>query len=101
MPKTTRGSEYLAEPDNFHPAALGRPVLSISVLSTAVNITRIEGWYGKAMRGQKVLVEREYDDVSQASLRRLGKAVSKKINDQQATIQIDQVAGFMCYEVEF
>lgn len=100
MPKVTRGSEHLADWDMFFPAALGTPILSISVLSTNVNITRIEGWYGKTMRGQRVLVEREYEDVSQASLRRLAKAVSNVVNKKQAVIHIDQVAGFMCYEVE-
>lgn len=99
MPTVTRGSEHLIERDTFFsPAVLSRSIVGISVLSTGVTITRIEGWYGKTH--QRVTVERQYDDVSQASLRRLGKAVSNMVNKGKAAIHIDQVAGFMCYEAE-
>lgn len=100
MPKVNRQSEHLFVPENFHPAVLGTSVLRVSVTSTTVIFVRIEGWYGKTMRGTKVLMDRQYDNVSRSSLRRLSKAVSNIVNKGKANIYLNQVGETMCYEVE-
>lgn len=98
MPVVTKYSEFLSEPEKFTLATKLYPLV-VSVSGDNVVIFRLEGWYGKTK--QKVEVSREYENVSQKSLRRLHRVLARQINAGKATIELDQIAGFTCYEVSF